>query len=876
MADPVFSQKKRFRPLNILMVLLIAAIAIMTGLALNRYRVIEQRLNYSVSENVIWAAAQAEVELNLFLSSLTDAAQDPTPQGRARVLERFDILWSRISLYRSGTLRRSLESNAELRARVDDLMSDLKDIDGILAGSPAVEDFGRIRTRMRRHLGPMQQLTIFALTTDRTERQGIQQTQEEVRQELAVLMSLFLVTVAGALVHLFFSERRAQRHLASVIRSRKKAADTWSRLQEAVEAINEGFVLYDAEDRLVLCNTKYRQIYALSATAMVPGVRFEDLLRFGIARGQYQDAKSDPDRWLKARLDRRMVDAEPFEQELGDGRWLMVSDRRTSDGGRVGIRTDITDLKRNVADLTNAQQDLAAQAERMRKLAEAADEASRAKTGFMAMISHEIRTPLNAVLGLADLLAETRLDGQQRTFVAGIDDAGTHLLALINNILDFARFESGKDKSAPVPTKIRDLVEGVAKMIGVLASEKKIAFSFEIQEGLPERLMLDPAYLKQVLINLLGNAVNFTQVGGVQLVVSAMDAGEDSIQLRMAISDTGIGIPEAMQARIFEPFERSTSPDGRTNGTGLGLAISRRLVTAMGGQLRLAKSDTSGTTFVVELPAQLCGATAEVASTVTTGAPDASRRIAYAVRPLTILVAEDTPASQLVIQVMLEHRGHRVTLVADGEAALEAAGRQDFDLIILDIQMPLMFGYDVVAGIRKLPGARGKVPVAALTAQAFDEDRKRALAAGFDFHLSKPIRPAELSSLLDLVAARMAAIDRRDRPDLPAMSCEPDRLEELEQACPPATFQMLLRTAIANIELEQRDIRLAEEENDHGAVRQSAHRLSALLGQYGNPLAMIAAASVETASSDTLPEQLALLHVEITRTLQSLRHRRAD
>ncbi len=130
-------------------------------------------------------------------------------------------------------------------------------------------------------------------------------------------------------------------------------------------------------------------------------MRFEDLLKFGIAHGQYQDAKADPEGWLKARLDRRKADAEPFEQELGDGRWLMVSDRRTSDGGRVGIRTDITDLKRNVAELTNAQQDLAAQAERMRKLAEAADEASRAKTGFMAMISHEIRTPLNAVLGLA-------------------------------------------------------------------------------------------------------------------------------------------------------------------------------------------------------------------------------------------------------------------------------------------------------------------------------------------------------------------------------------------------------------------------------------------------------------------------------------------
>ncbi len=389
------------------------------------------------------------------------------------------------------------------------------------------------------------------------------------------------------------------------------------------------------------------------------------------------------------------------------------------------------------------------------------------------MISHEIRTPLNAVLGLADLLRETRLDDKQKTFVAGIDDAGTHLLALINNILDFARFESGKDKGAPAPTKIRDLVEGIARMIGVLASEKRIVFSCEVQEGLPEWLMLDPAYLKQVLINLLGNAVNFTQVGGVQLVLSAVDADEDSLRLRMTISDSGVGIPEAMQARIFEPFERSASPDGRTNGTGLGLAISRRLVTAMGGELRLAKSDPSGTTFVVELPAQRCGAIPDMASAVNKGAPDPSRPTASAVRSLAILVAEDTPASQLVIQAMLEHRGHRVTLVADGKAALEAAGRQDFDLIILDIQMPLMFGYDAVAGIRKLPGARGRVPVAALTAQAFDEDRRRALDAGFDFHLSKPIRPAELSSLLDRAAAQTTADDCGHRKDAPVMPANP-------------------------------------------------------------------------------------------------------
>jgi signal transduction histidine kinase/CheY-like chemotaxis protein len=865
-------RKKRGRPIKILIAMLIPAIAIMTGLTLNRYFVIEERLNYSVSENVVWGAAQAEVELSLFLYALTDATQDDSPERRARLQQRFDILWSRVGLYQAGTLRRSLNANPGLRDQVDALALDLRLIDDTIKRGPTPEDFQMIRATMRRHIEPLQQLTNFALTKDRVERQGIQKTQEDARRELAVLMSLLLITVAGAGAHLFFSERRAQKHLGTVIRSRREAADAWMRLKEAVEAISEGFVLYDAEDRLVLCNTTYKQIYARSSEAILTGARFEDLLRFGIERGQYRGVGSDPEGWIKEMLARRREGTEPFEQELGDGRWLIVSDRRTGDGGLVGIRTDITDLKRNVAQLTQAHQSLADQAERMRKLAEAAEDANRAKTGFMAMISHEIRTPMNAVLGLAGLLGETRLDATQKRYIAGINDSGTHLLALINDILDFARLESGKDEARPVPTEFRELVDGIAKMITVLAMEKGLRFSVSIGAEVPHHLVLDPAYLRQVLINILGNAVKFTQTGGVHLDVTATHEAPDRVRLRLAVNDTGVGIPAAMQLRMFDPFERGTSSGTMGGGTGLGLAISRRLVCAMDGSLHLARSDTSGTEFIVEIPAQTCMPTSSSMAAIGTGQTDKDVDHARAIPRLAILVAEDTPASQLVIRTMLENRGHQVTLVSDGQSALAAATNADFDLIILDIQMPVMFGDEVVAAIRKLGGKRGSVMIAALTAQAFEEDRRHAIDAGFDHHLSKPVRQAELAKLLEQAAQRLVQDGEGGATHAPAETGE-DLLAELEAVCDTATFAMLLNAATENISHERDEILNAETEGDHASISRSAHRLVALLGQYGGRSAIEAAAAVENATSAALAERLPALHDEIRRTLGDLRRR---
>jgi CheY-like chemotaxis protein len=243
------------------------------------------------------------------------------------------------------------------------------------------------------------------------------------------------------------------------------------------------------------------------------------------------------------------------------------------------------------------------------------------------------------------------------------------------------------------------------------------------------------------------------------------------------------------------------------------------------------------------------------------------------VPPLSILIAEDTPASQLVIRTMLENRGHHVTLVADGQSALAAATNEDFDLIILDIQMPVMSGAEAVAAIRRLGGTRGSVMAAALTAQAFEEDRRQAFKDGFDHHLSKPVRPADLARLLEHAAKRIRQGGQDLATRAPAPTGEPDLLAELEAVCDPATFAMLLNAAVENISHERDEILNAETAGDHDSICRSAHRLVALLGQYGSRSALDAASAVENATSRALAERLPALHDEIRRTLHDLRRR---
>ncbi|MGD0666272.1 MAG: ATP-binding protein [Bryobacteraceae bacterium] len=400
------------------------------------------------------------------------------------------------------------------------------------------------------------------------------------------------------------------------------------------------------------------------------------------------------------------------------------------------------------------------------QLKRAAEEASRAKSEFLANMSHEIRTPLNGILGFAGLMAESELTGLQREHNEAVRASAENLLVVINDILDFSRVEAGRIELEAVDFSIRQCVEDALLSVQSLAAEKHIATSVQIAGGVPDWVRGDPHRLRQILLNLLGNAVKFTAAGAVTVRLclkpeqAAAAAGSNGTpaprQIQFAVSDTGVGIPAPQRELIFQPFRQADgSITRRFGGTGLGLAISRKLVAMMGGRLWLESTEGQGSTFffTVPLPAGKAPAKAEEPGGVATGISPAEQPPR---QPLSILVADDNMVNQLLVRTLLEKRGHRVTIVGTGAAALAAWLQDRFDCILMDIQMPEMDGYEATRRIRAQESINGAhIPIIALTAHAMKGDREKCLQAGLDSYISKPIETAALDAALASLPARI-------------------------------------------------------------------------------------------------------------------------
>jgi signal transduction histidine kinase len=516
-----------------------------------------------------------------------------------------------------------------------------------------------------------------------------------------------------------------QRQMARLAAAQAAVSHAKATLERAMASIGDGFVLWDREERLVAWNDRYVELFPWLRPVVRVGVPFEEIVAVA-ARHVVPDDRPAQERlaWREMRLARHRSGAGTYEQELRNGIVVHVVERRTPDGGVVGIVRDITRHERELA--------------QAKANAEAANEA---KSRFLATMSHEMRTPLNGVLGINALLLNTPLNDQQRAYAGTIETCGHALLALIDDILDLSRIEAGKLELELAPFDPVRLCEEAVESLRARAAQKSLRLSFQSSRGVPRRLRGDANRLRQVLFNLLGNALKFTEHGSVDVFLAAAPLPGDRVELDLRVRDTGIGIAADVLPRLFERFTQADQSTARRfGGSGLGLAISREIVEAMGGHIGVESVPDRGSEFRVHVPLAPSHDPFDVAGD-NLPAP-------HAARALRILVAEDNDVNQMVIGAMLAQLGHSHEIARDGHAAVERAKAGDWDCILMDIQMPGMDGLAATRAIRALDGPAAQVPIVALTANAMVQDQVLHHEAGMDGHLSKPLQPERLAQEL--------------------------------------------------------------------------------------------------------------------------------
>ena len=381
-----------------------------------------------------------------------------------------------------------------------------------------------------------------------------------------------------------------------------------------------------------------------------------------------------------------------------------------------------------------------------------ANAANQAKSSFLGVISHELRTPMNGVLGAAQLLSSTRLDNTQREYVSIVRNSGDSLLTLLNDILDMTKIEAGRMEFDNVDVDVAELHERISGVASAQAQAKELAFHSEFSGEIPAVVRGDPVRVGQILQNLLSNAIKFTAEGEIRYRISGERLSDERVKFRFAVTDTGPGIASSDLQRLFEPFTQlDASSTRRHGGTGLGLTISRRLAEIMGGSITVDTRLGEGSTFTFDVEAEVVawerpGMVEPLTAEVENG------------RPLRVLVVEDHPVNRMIIEAWMASSGHTTATAEHGQFALEAAAQETFDLILMDVNMPVMDGLTATRALRATAGPNQETPIVVLSASARNEDHEAGLAAGADAYLNKPIDFRALAEVLNRCTAGREAL----------------------------------------------------------------------------------------------------------------------
>jgi PAS domain S-box-containing protein len=637
---------------------------------------------------------------------------------------------------------------------------------------------------------------------------------------------------------------QTRRHLAVLQRAEEALREREERFRGTFENAAVGIAHTDLEGRFLRVNEKLCDILGYSR---------EELLTRNV-----RDVTCPVD-WAADRDNSRSLlqgEVPSFSRDKrylrkdGSPVWVAVSVSLQRDAAGtplnlIGVVRDITHRKRLETELRQAK--------------EAAEAANRAKDEFLANVSHEIRTPMNAILGMTELALDTELTAEQRQCLKTVKSAADNLLGIINDLLDFAKIEAGKLELDPAAFSLRTAVGDTLRALAVRAHDKGLALTSQVQPDVPDALVGDAGRLRQVLLNLVGNAIKFTDAGEVEVRVrremgrigplgptSPIDAPPEAL-LRFEVCDTGIGIARDTQERIFRAFEQEdTSTTRKYGGTGLGLTIAARLVALMGGEITVNSEPGRGSTFAFTVG---LGQQAHPPETRAAGEWEQTQTPAPVARPLRILVAEDNEFNAQLLEQLLGRAGHSVRLASNGREALRLADEGHFDLLLLDVHMPELDGFQVVRALRERERTSGsRLPVIALTARSRKEDRERCLAAGMDDFLAKPIQAADLWAAMDRVVHARPAAGR------PGSSLLDPRV--LLAACggDGAILQKLCQTFRARLPHHLKAVQDALRSRDAPRLRETAHKLSGMVATFSTAAGGMASELEDLAAEGRLEE----------------------
>jgi signal transduction histidine kinase/CheY-like chemotaxis protein/HPt (histidine-containing phosphotransfer) domain-containing protein len=557
------------------------------------------------------------------------------------------------------------------------------------------------------------------------------------------LLTFYPVSVLAGLHVRGWIERMHRRNYLMSLRDELRLADLarWkARVDATLANMSQGIVMREGNGLVPVINRRAVELLGLPEDFLHnKKLRTEDIVRYQRQSGEFNDPS------LPAELRDRLLTGTArdvpriYERSRRTGTVLEIRTEPLPDGGFVRTYTDITERKHYETALAKAR--------------DVAEAASRARSEFLAMMSHEIRTPMNAVLGLTGSLLESNLDDDQRRSAQAIQEASDGLLAILNDILDLSKLDTGKLEFEAVPFSVESVIDNTRSIVALRATEKGIRLSVELDPEMPKALLGDPSRIRQIVLNLASNAVKFTPSGAVVISARCVERSATRATLRIVVKDSGIGIAPDRLGRLFSDFVQADASIHRQyGGTGLGLAICKRLVEQMGGEIAVESVEGQGSTFSFRVSLAL----ADVADLEQRGGPDAvtgfDGLLAQLGRPLRVLIAEDNATNQFVVTRMMREYDIDLRIANNGVETVAAAKQGDFDVIFMDMRMPEMDGLEATRAIRARGGALAAIPIIALTANAFADDMKACRDAGMNDFVAKPIRKRLLIEKLAKIA----------------------------------------------------------------------------------------------------------------------------